>query len=294
MAKADYPLLLTPHLAERIWGGSLLGKGIGEAWDLSVHPNGPARVANGALEGATLSEVAATRAEDFGGPIELLAKRLDCALDLSVQVHPKHGDPKTESWVVLHAVPGAGVYHGFVRPVEREEVKQAALDGSLPKLMRFVPVAEGDCIFVPSGTLHAIGGGLLLFELQQSADTTYRLFDWGRGRELHLDQGLACTDLTAEDALARPRSLDPARTRLVECEHFFIDRLELDGTEATLDPAGRWIAVLALHGHARLGGLELAPGATAVIPAAAGATAVSADPECSLLAYGPGQPRGIE
>ena len=294
MAKADYPLLLTPHLAERIWGGSLLGQGIGEAWDLSVHPNGPARVANGALQGASLSEVAATRAADFGGPIELLAKRLDCAQDLSVQVHPKQGDPKTESWVVLHADPGAGVFHGFVRPVEREEVKKAALDGSLPKLMRFVPVSEGDCIFVPSGTLHAIGGGLLLFELQQSADTTYRLFDWGRGRELHLDQGLACTDLTATEALSRPRILEPARTRLVECEHFFVDRVELDGAQLTLDPAGRWIAVLALHGQARLGDLDLMPGATAMIPAAAGPTTLAASGSGSLLAYGPGQPHGIE
>lgn len=291
MAKADYPLLLTPHLAERIWGGSLLGDGIGEAWDLSVHPNGPARIANGALAGTTLAEAAANRGGDFGGPIDLLAKRLDCAQDLSVQVHPKEGDPKTESWVVLHAEPGAGVYHGFVRPVEREEVKQAALDGSLPDLMRFVPVSAGDCVFVPSGTLHAIGGGLLLFELQQSADTTYRLFDWGRGRELHLDQGLACTDLTPVEALTSPRDAGAGRTRLVECEHFFIDRLELNGARTVLEPGDRWIAVLALHGLARVGGFDLAPGGTALIPAAAGATELSPGGACSLLVYGPGPSR---
>ena len=110
MERANYPLLLTPHLAERIWGGSLMGEGIGEAWDLSVHPHGPARIANGPLAGTTLADAASARPAEFGGPIELLAKRLDCAQDLSVQVHPKQGDPKTESWVVLHAEPGAALY----------------------------------------------------------------------------------------------------------------------------------------------------------------------------------------
>ena len=282
MERANYPLLLTPHLAERIWGGSLMGEGIGEAWDLSVHPNGPSVIANGPLAGTALADLPA---DDFGGPIDLLAKGLDCAQDLSVQVHPKEGDPKTESWVVLHAEPGAGVYLGFVRPVEREEVKRAALDGSLPELMRFVPVRNGDCVFVPSGTLHAIGGGLLLFELQQSADTTYRLFDWGRGRELHLDEGLACTDLTSRDALTQPREIGPGRRRLVECDYFFIDRVDLDGADAPLDPGARWVAVLGLDGPARVGDLDLPPGSTAMIPTAAGPATLSGT--CSALVYGP-------
>jgi mannose-6-phosphate isomerase len=285
MERANYPLLLTPHLAERIWGGSLLGEGIGEAWDLSVHPHGPARIANGPLAGETLAAVVAAHRADFGGPIDLLAKRLDCAHDLSVQVHPKEGDPKTESWVVLHAEPGAGVYLGFVRPVEREEVRAAALDGSLPELMRFVPVREGDCVFVPSGTLHAIGGGLLLFELQQSADTTYRLFDWGRGRELHLDQGLACAELTSREALTRPREVGPGRTRLVECDHFFVDRVDLDGGAASLDPGDRWVAVLALHDPVRIGDLDLPPASTAMIPTAAGETELGG--AGAALVYGP-------
>ena len=136
MAKADYPLLLVPHLAERVWGGDLLGPGIGEAWDLSVHPHGPSRVANGALRNRTLPELPEA---DFGGPIDLLAKRLDCRQDLSVQVHPT--DPataKTESWVVLQADRGAGVYHGFRRPVTREEVAAAAADGSLKGILQYV------------------------------------------------------------------------------------------------------------------------------------------------------------
>ena len=134
--------------------------------------------------------------------------------------------------------------------------------------------------------------GLFLFEIQQSADTTYRLFDWGRGRELHLDEGLACTDLTRREALTQPREIAPGRTRLVECGHFFIDRLELDGADAPLDPQGRWCAVLALHGRSHIGELELSPGSTAMIPAAGGERVLTAPGACTALLYGPSRSNG--
>ena len=121
----DHPLLLESHLQERVWAGHALGEGIGEAWDLSVHPNGPCQIANGPWSGRTLAEAVAERPQDFGGPIRLLAKRLDCGEDLSVQVHPRSGDPKTEAWVVLGARRGAGVYHGFRRTVTADEVRGA-------------------------------------------------------------------------------------------------------------------------------------------------------------------------
>lgn len=286
MASANYPLLLTPHLAERVWGGDRLGPGIGEAWDLSVHPNGPSVVSNGPLAGKTLAEIARTSASDFGGPIRLLAKRLDCRERLSVQVHPKETDPKTEAWVPLAIGKGAGVYHGFRRPVTRDEVRRAAVDGSLDALLRFVPAAHGRAIFVPSGTVHAIGAGLFLFELQQSADTTYRLYDWGRKRELHVEEALRWADLDARDASPVPRPVDPRRSRLVECPHFFIDRLQT-ASPYRLDPGGAWIALLLVEGGARVGDTAVNAGATLLLPRAAGTTVFLPTGSCDALVYGP-------
>jgi mannose-6-phosphate isomerase len=279
VSRPDYPLLLTPHLAERVWGGTRLGAGIGEAWDLSVHPHGPCTIANGALRGRTLADVSAAHADAFGGPIRLLAKRLDCADTLSVQVHPVHGDPKTEAWVVLEAAAGAGVYHGFARPVTAEEVGRAAADGSLPELLRFVETPRGTAVLVPSGTVHAIGSGLFLFELQQSADTTYRLFDWSRGRELHVDAALDCLD-------PEPHPLvPPARgERLVECEHFRIDRH--DGA-ATVDPGAAWTALLVVEGGGRLGEVPVGRYETVLLPVAAGPRDWIPDGSSVVLSYGP-------
>jgi mannose-6-phosphate isomerase len=286
-ARADYPLLLLPHLAERVWGGDALGAGIGEAWDLSVHENGPSTIGNGPLQGRTLADVAAESPDDFGGPIDLLAKRLDCARDLSVQVHPRTGDPKTEAWVVLDAQPGAGVYRGFEAPVQPEQVRAAAADGTLPKLLRFVEVPAGAAVFVPSGTVHAIGGGLFLFELQQSADTTYRLFDWGRDRPLHVEEALACTDLGAAPPDAQPETLPDGATRLVACEHFHIDRVETDATWRVA-PGDRWTGLLVIEGTMRVGDdLEAGPGTTVMVPKAAGDVDVTPAGPTTVLRYGP-------
>ena len=251
------PLRLLPHLAERVWGGSRLGQRIGEAWDLSVHPHGLTRIDGG----GTLRDAARA----WGLDVRLLAKRLDCAQTLSVQVHPQRLEPKTEAWVVLDSAPGAGVYHGFRRRVTKDEVRRAALEGTLPDLLRFVEVKRGDAVFVPSGTVHAIGAGLFLFEIQQSSDVTYRLFDWGRPRELHLDAGLDCAIL--EPGEWRPR---PSR-HLIECEHFTVDRAR---GGATLDPGPAWRAAL-----------DVASGATTLVVASAGPQRVAGGAE--LLVYGP-------
>lgn len=287
MIRADYPILLEPHLAQRVWAGTSLGRGVGEAWDLSVHPNGPCLVKNGAMKGRTLAEVAIACPADFGGPIKLLAKRLDCAQELSVQVHPADGDPKTEAWVALRAKPGAGVYHGFSREVAADEVRAAAKDGSLPKLLRFLPLDPGGAVFVPSGTVHAIGPGLILFEIQQSADTTYRLFDWGRDRELHLEMGLRCADLRAAAPSPAPPPVAEGQTRLVSCEHFHVDRIEASGSFRA-DPAGAWKAVLVVNGSARIGALEAAPGETLLLPRPLGPTTLFTKNKVTALAYGPG------
>jgi len=287
MIRADYPLLLEPHLAQRVWAGTSLGKGVGEAWDLSVHPHGPSLVRNGALKGKTLAEVAAVCPGDFGGPIRLLAKRLDCAQELSVQVHPVQGDVKTEAWVALRARDGAGVYHGFARDVTVGEVRTAAQDGTLPGLLRFLPLAPGNAVFVPSGTVHAIGAGLVLFEIQQSADTTYRLFDWGRDRPLHLEEGLANAVLGAAPPLAEPVRTAEGHLRLVSCEHFHVDRIDTEGS-FRLDPAGHWKALLVVNGVAGIGSIEAGPEETLLLPKPLDATTLHAKKKVTALAYGPG------
>jgi len=287
MIRADYPILLDPHLAERVWAGTSLGRGIGEAWDLSTHPNGPCRVKNGALKGRTLAEVAVACPADFGGPIKLLAKRLDCAEELSVQVHPREGEPKTEAWVILRAKPGAGVYSGFSKDVSADEVRAAAKNGTLPKLLRFLPLEPGGAVFVPSGTVHAIGGGLVLFEIQQSADTTYRLYDWGRDRELHLEKGLQNATLAAAPPPEGPRPVAPGHTRLVSCEHFHVDRIEAESS-FRVDPADSWKAVLAVNGSVRIGSHEAAPGETLLVPRPLGPTTLFSKHKVTALVYGPG------
>lgn len=277
------PLVLEPHLAERVWGGGAFGSGIGEAWDLSVHPSGPSTVLGGPHDGATLAEVVDVDPEAFGGPIDLLAKRLDCAENLSVQVHPTDVDPKTESWVILAAEPGAGVFRGFRRPLDRAEAESAAIDGSIMDLLAFHEVARGDCVFVPAGTVHAIGGGLRLFELQQSSDTTLRLYDYDRGRELHLDRGLAVADLGPSEPTRAPAPLLDGR-RLVSCAHFHID--DVGGTDITIDPRDRWQALLVLSGSATTGDTTALAGTTLLVPSAAGPTNVHGP--CTAIRYGPG------
>ena len=236
---------------------------------------------NGPLGGRTLADVATQHESAFGGPVTLLAKRLDCAKPLSIQVHPTDQDAKTESWVVLDAKEGAGVYHGFARPVTRDDVEHAVRDATLPELLRFLPVEPGDTIFVPAGTVHAIGAGLVLFELQQSSDTTYRLYDWGRDRELHIEEALACAALEPTEPRPAARRLDDGRTRLLECEHFYVDRL--DEGDIEIDPGDSWCA---LFGPATLGDLGAGKEQTVLVPGAAGRRrATVGRPGCLL--YGP-------
>lgn len=277
------PLVLKPHLAERVWGGDAFGQGIGEAWDLSVHPNGPCTVQGGYYGGATLAEVVAGDPSAFGGPIRLLAKRLDCAENLSVQVHPIEDDPKTETWVVLDADSEAGVYHGFSHRLDVREAAAAALDGSIMDLLAFHRVATGDCVFVPAGTVHAIGGGLQLFELQQSSDTTFRLHDYGRGRALHLDEGLAVADLGPSEPRSVPTQLVDGR-RLISCTEFYVD--EVEGTTVNVDPGVKWAALFVLSGSASVGAQTAHAGTTVIVPTASGVTVFPGP--CRALRYGPG------
>ncbi|GAB4109027.1 MAG: class I mannose-6-phosphate isomerase [Roseiflexaceae bacterium] len=313
------PLALERRLDSRIWGGQTLGTWLGladappqlaESWQVYDQN----RVAGGPFDGQTLAQVAAAHAADlvgtrsfarYGADFPLLAKFIDAADHLSVQVHPDdayahrveagsgfHG--KTEAWHILHAEPGAALIHGLRAPSDRATLAQAVEQGRLLELLRSVPVAAGDTLFVPAGTIHAINAGIMLFEIQQKSDLTYRVYDYdrhdaqGRPRDLHLDRALEVIDYgPPRPAHSPPRDLAPGRTLLVECPYFAMERWTLFGPRTLHTDPGSFEVWTAIEGTAALewqdGLLPLPRGASLVLPAALGNYALHANPAVVLL-----------
>jgi len=281
------PLLkLKPRLVPRVWGGTRLARRfgyagpepVGEAWmvyDENEIQDGPfaGQPLKAALCGLGPAFLGEKALKKYGLELPLLVKLLDTAEWLSVQVHPDdayahsveahtgfHG--KNEAWVILDAEPGARIVYGVKRPVSRDELKAAAEDGSILELLNFVPVVPGDVIFVPAGTIHALGPGIFLYEVQQRSDLTYRLFDYGRGRKLHLEKALEVARLEptpVRKARVKPGAFLPTpfftlalledRARapkesfltLVHPEHAEPGMVLAAGEEAQL-PEGPWLA----------------------------------------------------
>lgn len=261
------PLVFAPYFRPQVWGGRRLerylgqplpGKGgFGEAWVLSAQSLHVSRVAEGPLQATRLDELWAARQDKLTGSsrgtaaqFPLLFKYLDCQDLLSIQVHPtdeiatrlRPGElGKTEAWVVLEADPTARIYAGLRPGVTRADVQHGLEDGTLAECLHsFVP-RKGDCIFLAAGTVHAVGGGVLIAEVQQSSDATFRLFDWnrvgadGKPRALHRDEALASIDFSAGPVM--PVEGEPIQglpkgvcgRRLVACRYFSLDRFELSG-----------------------------------------------------------------
>ena len=216
------------------------GEKIGESWELADLPEDKSVIANGELAGRTLASVIEDFPKDimgdegFAGAFPLLVKLLDCQDVLSVQVHPDpqacrrmgDGAPKTECWYIISAEPGAVIYKGLNKGVTREQFAGAIEQGKVVDMLERVTVQEGECHFLPAGTAHAIGPGLIIAEIQTPSDTTYRVFDWnrvddtGKPRELHIEQALESIHFAqAIDDLLVTRI-----GRLVECEYFIIDK----------------------------------------------------------------------
>jgi mannose-6-phosphate isomerase len=234
------PLVLAPTPSERIWGvHSLepwfavkdLAKPVGEMW-LTAED---CRIEGGAFAGQTLREVVHAAPQSFGGNggFPLLIKILFPADKLSVQVHPNDAEAqatgeargKTECWYVLSADPGATVAVGFRDKISVSEVREAIEAGTLEERMAHLPVKAGDMVFVDAGTVHAIGPGVIILETQEYSDITYRLFDYGRPRELHLERGLAVTRIETAAGLVAATTRED-RTELVRSEYFVVDRFE--------------------------------------------------------------------
>lgn len=215
-----------PILKERLWGGSKLGnilgkpaknKNIGESWEISAVPGNLSVVSHGPLKGKDLQELIDTYGaallgdkihQRFGNDFPILIKFIDADKDLSIQLHP--GDElaqkrhqsfgKTEMWYVMEAEPGAELIIGFNKDVSPDEYQKHLREGSLQEIMNYVPVIEGDAFFIKTGKVHAIGAGIMLAEIQQTSDVTYRIFDFnrrdqhGKLRELHTDLALEAID----------------------------------------------------------------------------------------------------
>ena len=166
-------------------------------------------------------------------PLPILVKLLSTADKLSVQVHPdgECGVGKTEMWHILSAAPGAQIALGFEQPVGAEELRAAALSGDIERLLRWIPVHPGETYFIPAGTIHAIGAGIEICEIQQNSDITYRLYDYGRPRELHLDRALEAADLNSwqHPGASLGHGLADGWKRLAGCRHFATDSLGRHG-----------------------------------------------------------------
>ena len=234
-----------------------------------------------------------------------MAKFIDAADNLSVQVHPSdayahtveaatgfHG--KTEAWYILHAAPGADLIHGLAQAASRDQLAAALADGSLLSLLRRVPARAGYTIFVPAGTIHAINAGIMLFEIQQKSDLTYRVYDYdrhdaqGRPRELHIERALDVTHYdAAPPAVVEPQRLDDTRTLLVSCPYFAMERLDLAAPLATTTDPGSFEILTTIDGLANLawagGQQRLARGESIVLPASLGAYRLAPDSSATLL-----------
>ena len=219
-----YPLTFQPIFKDRVWGGRNLERiyqkalppkiPIGESWEITDRPEGVSVIANGPLAGQTLRWLMENHRRDIlgtdaapTGSFPLLVKILDAKDTLSVQVHPPasiaaqlQGEPKTEMWYITDATPGAELFAGLKPGVTRAQFETKIADGTVADCLHRMPVQAGDVMFLPSGRLHAIGAGNVIFEIQQNSDTTYRVFDWnrvgldGKPRELHVPQSLASID----------------------------------------------------------------------------------------------------
>lgn len=333
--RADFqpaPLWFRPLLFEKVWGGDRLrrfgkpvaaGHQVGESWEIadmaqtsaSGAGGGAARsvVAAGPLAGRALADVRRAWGDEalFGRPIDsrafpLLVKFLDARENLSVQVHPSpeylarypgaQAFLKTECWYVLDAEPGSFIYKGLKEGVTREDVARGCRDGSIVEMLGRVEAVRGECHNLPSGTVHALGAGVLVAEVQTPSDTTFRLYDWGRtGRELHVDRALESLALGAAPEAAR-RTGDEPLAELVRTEFFTLSELALPpGRSADLADS-RCCVLMALGGKAELTcrgapahSVNVAAGMTLLIPAqvAPRVTVSASTPVSALIATVP-------
>jgi mannose-6-phosphate isomerase len=248
--KIDYTLKFAPNGHDRLWGS--------ESWEISAHAAGPSVIANGRLAGMRLSDVA--------GDFPLLIKVIDARERLSLQVHPNEhtasftgGEPKTEMWCMLE--PGV-IYAGFKPGTDRAAAVAALAAGDVESILVRHECRKGDVFYIPGGLVHAIGGNVRLYEVQQSSDTTFRVYDWnrvgddGRPRALHVRESLNTIDFSLPP---------PTAVRELDCPFFSFRQYRVDGT-LNLAPEAAFAAVFAPEGEVSVNGEELLRGESALVP----------------------------
>jgi len=322
-----YPLTFKPIFKERVWGGRRIadlygkplppGRPIGESWEITDRPGDVSVIENGPLAGRDLHWLVTNHAAELFGQsvapppphFPWLIKILDAQDKLSLQVHPPAGiaaelggEPKTEMWYVAAAAPEADIFAGLKRGVTRAEFERKTADGTVAECFHRIAVKPGDCMFLRSGRVHALGAGSVIFEIQQNSDTTYRVFDWnrvgldGQPRELHIEQSMHSIDFKDfEPTLIEPKfeSTPAGRVRpLVNDPLFRVDQLAIDaGKQLPLDPATMQVIGL-LKGAAEVtspaGDVALAAGQFALIPACVPGASLGASTATDLLWVRPG------
>jgi len=317
-----YPTVFEPILKERVWGGRMLDRlygkhlpatvPIGESWEIADRPGDESVIGNGPFAGRTLrwlmdehgTEVLGASAPAHGDRFPLLCKILDAREKLSLQVHPpprsrgQLGEPKTEMWYIASADPGAELFVGLRHGIGREAFERAIREGRVADCFHRIPVRAGDAMFLPSGRVHAIGAGLVIFEIQENSDTTFRVYDWdrvgldGRPRELHLEQSLASIDFSDVAPALVPRQAPDRESSssraLVRDPLFNVDLVESDRHEvAPVDP-GRARVVAVVSGQVLVQGgddieTRLGPGQFCLIPASVADARIIIEPASTYL-----------
>lgn len=314
-----YPLTFQPIFKARVWGGRNLerlyskklpaGAVIGESWEVSDRPSDVSVISNGPLAGKDLHWLVENHRADLlgdarleAGRFPLLIKLLDARDVLSLQVHPPahkaaelRGDPKTEMWFIAEADPSAQLQVGLKRGVTRADFERRIHDGSVAECFHRVPVRAGDAMFLPSGRVHAIGAGLVIFEIQQNSDTTYRVFDWnrvgldGQPRELHVPQSLASIDFNDfEPALVSSEEnvADNVHSRLLVNHPLFrVEQFKVHASGAIPLPDSRMQIIGVVSGQLQVNdsGPVLRAGEFCLLPAALPAAQLAGEPGTQFL-----------
>ena len=322
------PLRFTPYLRPMVWGGRRLAKDLGkvlptndlygESWEVSDHPLHRSIVTAGPATGQSLRQLMETERQPLLGPAAArhavfpwLVKFLDARDWLSVQVHPDDeavrtlwpGEAgKTEAWFVLDAKPGSKIFAGLLPEVDEPALRAALTAGTIAECLHAFEPRPGDCLFLPAGTVHAVGGGVLLAEVQQTSDATFRLFDWnrrdsqGKSRKLHVEEALASIDwprgpvqpvrVPGFSMTASGNLPEPARQALVACKYFHLEYVCSTAPHAWGDAEQVQTAII-LRGHAQLAGAgneePIEKGQTWLLPAAMPGVTCRPDPELLYL-----------
>lgn len=312
-----YPIKMSPVFKDYLWGGEKLKTTFkkptpyditAESWEVAVHKNGKSKAENGEFKGKTIDEISAVLGEKLLGkenadkPFPLMLKLIDAKDNLSVQVHPTDGYAKafenspfgkTEMWYILDAEPNSSLIYGFKKDMNKQEFENAINENKLKDVLNFVDVKKGDCFLIPAGTVHAIGKGIVLAEIQQNSDLTYRVYDWGRvdkngnSRPLHIEKAIAVSNLSNSKGKEKQEikietKENYIKKTLCENKYFIAEEYQLNG-ELKEKSNHSSFSIFLFLGDAEIEGIKAKNGDSFLIPADLKETTIKGN--CSFLKF---------